>query len=121
MRSLKELALEELAFPFQPSGNDCTCRGWHASAQEGLLCLAVLPSPCRHDRLGLAAHFTPPLHPRSRSKWGNHPLTRAAVGVAVGALLFVLYRHSPDSGKGCSCCLFWLVVAAEPYAPEWAV
>lgn len=31
------------------------------------------------------------------SKWGNHPLTRAAVGVAVGALLFVLYRHSPDS------------------------
>ncbi|PRW58596.1 Translocation sec62 [Chlorella sorokiniana] len=31
------------------------------------------------------------------SKWGNHPLTRAAVGAAVGALLFVLYRHSPDS------------------------
>ncbi|KAI3433795.1 hypothetical protein D9Q98_003600 [Chlorella vulgaris] len=31
------------------------------------------------------------------SKWANHPLTRAGVAVAMGAVLYVLHSHSPGT------------------------
>ena len=76
-----------------------------------LRCVAVV-GPCPLARLCLSGRTLASLPTASHerpfsippclvcSKWGNHPLTRAGVGAAVGALLFVLYRHSPDSG-GC--------------------
>jgi hypothetical protein len=44
------------------------------------------------------------------SKWANHPLTRAGVAVAIGAVLYVLHSHSPGTGKSaaavyCGWCL----------------
>lgn len=58
------------------------------------------------------------------SKWANHPLTRAGVAVAMGAVLYVLHSHSPGTGKSaaavcCGWCLLESVGALRCATAGW--
>lgn len=55
------------------------------------------------EELPITQIFKPLLsvqHPaENASKWSSHPLTRVAVGAALGGFLYVLYSHSPNAAS----------------------